>query len=39
VLTPTPSWRRRADGRGESTGPIDMTEELDVPTFLRKQAD
>jgi cell division protein FtsZ len=39
VLTPTPSWRRRADGRGESAGPIDMTEELDVPTFLRKQAD
>ena len=36
------SWRRRADARGETgsgNGPIDMTDELDVPTFLRKQAD
>jgi cell division protein FtsZ len=39
VLTPTPSWRRRAEARGENTGPIDMTDEWDVPTFLRKQAD
>jgi cell division protein FtsZ len=33
-------WRRRADTRAEmGNGPIDMTDELDVPTFLRKQAD
>jgi cell division protein FtsZ len=33
-------WRRRADARAETgNAPIDMTDELDVPTFLRKQAD
>ena len=36
------AWRRRpltADPRGELGASVDMTEELDVPTFLRKQAD
>ena len=41
AFAPAPAgWRRRADARAETgNGPIDMTDELDVPTFLRKQAD
>ncbi len=34
------SWRRKAaDTRGEGGGAIEAMDELDVPTFLRKQAD
>jgi cell division protein FtsZ len=36
-----PSWRRRAaaDARAEGGATVDVADELDVPTFLRKQAD
>jgi cell division protein FtsZ len=35
------AWRRRpaVEARAEVGGAVDMTDELDVPTFLRKQAD
>jgi cell division protein FtsZ len=37
--TPPAGWRRRADARAEVANPIDMTDELDVPAFLRHKAD
>jgi cell division protein FtsZ len=36
---PPAGWRRRADARAEVANPIDMTDELDVPAFLRQKAD
>jgi cell division protein FtsZ len=39
---PQPSWRRprpTMELRGDGNGTVDHMDELDVPTFLRKQAD
>jgi cell division protein FtsZ len=40
AFSSTPAgWRRRADARAEVGTAIDMTDELDVPAFLRQKAD
>jgi cell division protein FtsZ len=38
TVAPGPSWRRRLDVRAEG-GDAEPEEDLDVPAFLRRQAD